>query len=110
MALGSPQLVFCLFVTFLGTGELRSDRPGEPGKWTAGCIRAAGFASGLNLLAGSHVWLRFLRVLLGSGNLPLVPFCDSLVHDKQYNIPGAPTSPTMVLTRGRLTTQLANWH
>jgi hypothetical protein len=90
IALGSPQLLFCRFVTSLGTGELRADRPGEPGKWTAGCIWAAGFASGFNLLAGSHVWLRFLPMQLGSGNLPLVPFGDSLVHDKQYNIPAAP--------------------
>jgi hypothetical protein len=30
---------------------------------------------------------------LGSGNLPLVPFGDSLVHDKQYNIPAAPYEP-----------------
>ena len=83
----SPKLVFGLFGTPLGAGELRTDRPGELSKWATAGIRAASVASGLDLLVCSHVGLRCLRVQLGSGNLPLVPLGESLVHRSTLHHP-----------------------
>ncbi len=74
------KLFFRFFGAFLSAGELRADRPSELGKCATAGIRAAGFPSGFDLLVRSHVGLRCLRVQLGSGNLPLVPLGESLVH------------------------------
>ena len=76
----AQHLAFRLCGTFLGAGELRTNRPSELGKRATAGVRAAGFASGFDLLVRSHVRLRCLRVQLGSGNLPLVPLGESLVH------------------------------
>ena len=80
------SLAFRLLRTFLGTAELRTDRSGELCEWATARIRSASLASGFDLLVGSHVGFRCLRVQLGSGNLPLVPLGESLVHNQQYNI------------------------
>ena len=74
------KLVFRLFCAPLGPRELRTDRPGELSKWATASIWTASFASCFNLLLSSHIGFRCLRVQLGSGNLPLVPLSESLVH------------------------------
>ena len=81
----AQHLAFRLFGTLLGAGELRTDRPSELGKRATAGVRAAGFASGFDLLVRSHVGLRCLRAQLGSGNLPLVPLGEFLSIDQQYN-------------------------
>ncbi len=91
------KLVFQLFGTFLGAGKLRTDRPNELSKSAAACIRAACFASGFDLLVGSHVGLRRLRVQLGSGNLPLVPLGESLVHRPTVQHPAGPSTGVTLL-------------
>jgi len=85
-----PQLLCRFFGTVLGAGELRTNRPGKLGKWAAAGVRAASFTSGLDLLMRPHVGLRCLRVQLGSGNLPLVPLGESLVHSSTVQHPGGP--------------------
>jgi hypothetical protein len=84
------KLLFRLFGAFLGARELRTDRPRKLSKWAAAGIRAAGFASSFDLRVRSHIGLRCLPVQLGSGNLPLVPLGESLVHRPTVHHPADP--------------------
>src|SRR5260221_7281334 len=93
IGLRSPsKSVFSLFGTLLGASELRTDRPSELSKLATAGIRSASFTSSLDLLVRSHVGLRCLRVQLGSGNLPLVPLGESLVHRPTVQHPAGPSS------------------